>query len=66
MEVEAVMRRSETHSYKKLFQSDPNKHMRSSENIAGMEHEKFLQNIGPYAWKKEAIWWTPSKIGDNS
>ena len=49
MEVEAVMRRSETHSYKKLFQSDPNKHMRSSENIAGMEHEKFLQNIGPYA-----------------
>jgi hypothetical protein len=33
---EAVMRRSETRIYQKCFQSDRNKHMRSSENVAGM------------------------------
>jgi len=31
------MRLFQTRSYQKRFQSDGNKHMRSSENVAGME-----------------------------
>jgi hypothetical protein len=48
MEVQAVMRRSETRSYQKRFQNDRNKQKRISWNVAGMEQEKFVQNIGPY------------------
>jgi hypothetical protein len=46
MEAENTMTRSETHSYQKRYQSDRNKHVRCSENVAGMKKEKFLQSVG--------------------